>query len=34
MDKPSDIIKENAFASCSAQNTNFPIKQPTKKLNK
>lgn len=34
MDKLSNIIKENVFASCSAQNTDFPTKQPTKKLNK
>lgn len=34
MDKLSNIIKENAFTSCRAQNTDFTIKQPTKKLNK
>lgn len=34
MDKLSNIIKENVFASRSAQNTDFPIKKPTENLNK
>lgn len=34
MDKLSNIIKENAFASCSAQNTDFSIKKPTNNFKK
>lgn len=34
MEKLSNIIKENAFASCSVENADFPIKKPTKNFKK